>query len=450
MSRWNYIIWLLICIALVCLSAKPYAGSWNDGSRLATAQSMVEQGTFIIDDSIHLNPQASQLRPYTEEMPTLNDLGTMDKLYIKGHYYSDKSPVPNVLLAAIYWCELQLGMPSASQRPDLFAYTLTLLTSGVSYVIAVLAILALSGSLFAKPWQRHLFTASFAFSTFALIYTQYVNSHIMQLAVVALLSYAGLDNARLPRMLFVGSLLGFGYTLDLGVGPVLVVVTIGSLTWYTRSLKLLLLVILGSAPCIILHHILNYHIGGTLVPANANPDYLTWPGSPFNPENMTGGFKHTWWFFPLYTIDMMVGKNGFLSHSIPLWLLPGAIVILYKRGKQERRILAFALLWVLGAWLLYAAASNNYAGGGIAIRWFVPFLAPGYWIVGRLMKAEPRYWPDFIWLSIVGLGLAMAMQLVGMWTIRMVPGLWAFMAIAGVGWGIVRVVDITKRSTSAV
>ena len=198
---------------------------------------------------------------------------------------------------------------------------------------------------------------------------------------------------------------------------------------------------IGAAPCIILHHLLNYHIGGTLTPANANAEYLQWPGSPFNPENMTGGFKHTWWFFPLYTIDMMVGKNGFLSHSIPLWLLPGAIIILYQHGKEERRILAFALLWVLGAWLLYASASNNYAGGGVAIRWFVPFLAPGYWIVGRLLKAEPRYWPDFIWLSIVGLGLAMAMQFVGMWTIRMVPGLWAFMAIAGIGWGIVRIVE---------
>ena len=120
-------------------------------------------------------------------MPILNELGTSDKLHINGHYYSDKSPVPNVLLAGVYWCELQLGMPSATQRPDLFAYTLTVLTSGLSYMIAVLAMLALSGSLFAKPWQRHFFTASFAFSTFALIYTQYVNSHVMQLAVVACL-----------------------------------------------------------------------------------------------------------------------------------------------------------------------------------------------------------------------------------------------------------------------
>ena len=47
----------------------------------------------------------------------------MDKLYIDGHYYSDKSPVPNLILAGIYWIELQLGMPSATQRPDLFAYT---------------------------------------------------------------------------------------------------------------------------------------------------------------------------------------------------------------------------------------------------------------------------------------------------------------------------------------
>ena len=69
MSRWHYIVWFIISATLACLTAKPYAGSWNDGSRLATAQSLVAQGSFIIDDSIYLNPQRSQIQPYTEEMP---------------------------------------------------------------------------------------------------------------------------------------------------------------------------------------------------------------------------------------------------------------------------------------------------------------------------------------------------------------------------------------------
>ena len=33
-------------------AARPYAGSWNDGSRLATVESLVDRHTWAIDDSI--------------------------------------------------------------------------------------------------------------------------------------------------------------------------------------------------------------------------------------------------------------------------------------------------------------------------------------------------------------------------------------------------------------
>ena len=86
------------------------------------------------------------------------------------------------------------------------------------------------------------------FSTFACIYTEYVNAHIMQLAVVALLPHAGSGNkTRSTKMILMGSLLGFGYTLDLGVGPVLLVAYIGLIAWHIRSLPMVLLLIVSAA-----------------------------------------------------------------------------------------------------------------------------------------------------------------------------------------------------------
>ena len=41
-----------VLVALV--SARPYAGSWNDGSRLATVESLVDYHTLAIDRSIFL------------------------------------------------------------------------------------------------------------------------------------------------------------------------------------------------------------------------------------------------------------------------------------------------------------------------------------------------------------------------------------------------------------
>ena len=43
---------LVVATLAAGFSARPYAGGWNDGSRLATAECLVDQHTLAIDDSI--------------------------------------------------------------------------------------------------------------------------------------------------------------------------------------------------------------------------------------------------------------------------------------------------------------------------------------------------------------------------------------------------------------
>src|SRR5207253_2672990 len=90
---------VLGALAIALLSVRPYAGSWNDGSRLATVESLVDRGTFAIDDSIFVRAPPEN-PPY--EAADLRQTGTLDRLRIDGRYYSDKSPVPAVLLASAY------------------------------------------------------------------------------------------------------------------------------------------------------------------------------------------------------------------------------------------------------------------------------------------------------------------------------------------------------------
>ena len=40
------------------------------------------------------------------------------KLFIGGHFYSDKSPVPSVLMAELYRAWLTLGGPTAAARAN--------------------------------------------------------------------------------------------------------------------------------------------------------------------------------------------------------------------------------------------------------------------------------------------------------------------------------------------
>ena len=43
--------------------ARPFAGSWNDGSRLATVEALVDYGTWAIDDSVFLCVPDGHPRP---------------------------------------------------------------------------------------------------------------------------------------------------------------------------------------------------------------------------------------------------------------------------------------------------------------------------------------------------------------------------------------------------
>jgi len=139
--------WLLgaMAFAIAAIGAKPYAGSWNDGSRLATVESLLDRGTLAIEDSIFCQPAQSGMLPYDPEQPGLNAIGTYDKLFVRGRFYSDKPAVPSILMAAMYKPLMWLGVPSPGERPDVFCYLMTLLTSGLGYAVAVGCLWVLEG-----------------------------------------------------------------------------------------------------------------------------------------------------------------------------------------------------------------------------------------------------------------------------------------------------------------
>src|SRR5207249_151612 len=137
--------------------------------------------------------------PYTTDEPRLLESGTGDKLYIDGHFYSDKSPVPALLLAGVYqaW-EWTTGL-TARARPDLFCWWMTLASSGLAYVVAVGSIYFLSRALRLSPALGLILTASFALASVALPYVQHVNNHILLLGVAAPLFLVLTRLAETPR-----------------------------------------------------------------------------------------------------------------------------------------------------------------------------------------------------------------------------------------------------------
>src|ERR1035441_8650027 len=81
---------LLVLLALIAIGATHCAPmSWNDESRMATIQSIVESHTLIIEHT--------------------DFASTGDKVFVDGHFYSDKPPMPAFLAPAIYFPLYTLG-----------------------------------------------------------------------------------------------------------------------------------------------------------------------------------------------------------------------------------------------------------------------------------------------------------------------------------------------------
>lgn len=438
--------WLLAAaLAVAAVSALPYAGGWNDGSRLASVESLVDHHTWRIDDSIFVKtPAHASEAPWPSDAADrlLLEKGTQDKLYIDGHYYSDKSPVPSLLMAGVYKVlQLATGL-TAAKNPRWFCYLITLIFSGGAYVVSVFCLDRMAARIGLPARARLLVAGGFAFASLALPYVRHVNNHILLLGVFSLLFWVMLErfgdtdeNASALSLPLIGTLAGLGYTVDLGVGPVLVLCTTGFLLWRTRSPKAVALMLLCAFPWFLVHHVFNYRIGGTFKPANAVPEYFLWPGSPFNAQNLTGGWAHrSVWHFLIYAVDLLVGKKGFLFHNLPVCLAIPAVFLLPHTKTREAALVPLAWSLILGTWLIYAASSNNYSGVCCSVRWFVPLLAPFFYLVAVLLKNRPEYETDLRILTVWALPMSVPMWMHGPWMKHMVPGYWFILAGAMLSW----------------
>lgn len=449
-ARISVVIAVLASV-IALASARPYAGCWNDGSRLATVESLIDHGTFVIDASVFVHPPRPPApNPYPDDDPGLQQSGTQDKLFINRHYYSDKSPVPGVLMAGAYQLWQWLTGWTAHTHPAAFCRDMTLVSSGLAFVLAVVGTWRLAVMLGLRPGLGLSLTASFALATVAVPYARHVNNHIVLLAVGVWLAVdvAGRRGASWGRLLRMGTLAGLGYTIDLGTGPVIFTAT--AVLVLVRCRKPVVLgFFVAALPWMGLHHALNYAIGGTWRPANAVPEHFTWPGSPFHAGNLTGGLAHpSLGSLALYALSMIFGKRGFLGHNLPLFLLVPAAWWMLRRYRGQRPEVLWGLGCCLGTWVLYATSSNNSSGRCLSIRWFVPLLGPAYLVLGQFLRRYRRYRADFVLLSAWGMVLA-ALMYEGPWSVHAVPCFWPIQAAALVTWAALRA-RLAQPSTATV
>jgi hypothetical protein len=457
-----------LAFALAAAGARPYAGGFNDGSRLATVESLLDRGTLAIDGSMFVRPPAGPgppgPAPYRPDWQSLHEVGTRDMVRVGNHYYSDKPMVPAVLMAAMYRGLMFAGVPSPGADPALFCYLMTVLTSGLSYGVAV-------GCLWLLGWRaglpagwRLVWLAGFALATVLPAYTRHVNASIQLTGLVAalalFLSRAASRSAAVPAafgksgrtgrapvgdLIGVGACAGVGYTLELGSGPLLVAAALGAVAVRFRRFGPVAVVALAALPWVAAHHAMNYHVGGVWVPLGMVPEYLDWPDSPFDATNATGVVRHTPESFARYAWALLFGRDGFLVTNLPLWLAVGAGWLALLRPGPDRIEIAALGVWSVATWLLYASLSNNYGGGCLSVRWLVPCLVPAFWLLARLLAERPTFRADFVALATWGLAVSAVAWPVGVWLRGPVPHFWSLTLPALVTWAAVRAVQMVRR-----
>lgn len=447
---------IVLVIVLVAIAAAPgvfpFAGSWNDGSRLAAIESLSERNTWILDESLFVfpsGPKSGVPNPYDPASPGLAQRGTLDLMQIDGHFYSDKSPVPTVFLAGTWKVLRLLGAPSPQENPGFFCWMMGWMGAVWPLAFGVGAVWALAAALTKDQVSFWWVFLGGTLATMAPCYSRSINTHIMMWAVSAwvtlcLTRMSGeLSVARqMAWGLFLGTILGLGYGVDLGIGPALTVAS-GAwliLGWGLSRWLVLVGMMVGFFPWFLLHHGIGYALAGTWGPMNANPAFFQWPGSPFDEKSLTGGFKHPGWGkFLLYSGDMLFGKKGILFHEgLGLLGFLGLCNLIKPAISPSRGLTLFNRAFFLLAFLVYALGSNNQSGLCRSVRWFLPLALPLWYFATLAINGCETRWAIYRGLVVLGVPVAVLAFLGGPWEGSVLAGYWVFAGFQIVGglWAI--------------
>lgn len=338
----------------------------NPGSRLATMDALVHDGTFAIDRSVFRD--------------------TIDKVFVGGHYYSSKPPVLSTVGAGVYGALHHLTGLSfrGPTRPQaVWAVTVVLMLGAhlllLVYGYRLLALWLPSPALVLAGFA----TLAFAYLGFG--YATSINNHTPAAAVsLAAFYYAYLvrsGGSRAPRhWALAGALAALAPTLDLAAMFVSTAIGVYLLGRDWRA------VVRWFAPAALvplaLHFLLTYLVSGSVLPIYLRHELYLYPGSYWNAPVGIDALdepKH------VYLWHMLVGHHGLLAMT-PLFVL--ALVALgrgLRRGAPRRPEAMVVSASLVALVTFYAVTTKNYGGVCVGFRWLIvimPFLVlfVGEWL----------------------------------------------------------------------
>ena len=437
--RWFGVVLFLAFLLLWALLTKVYTHSWQEESRMATVQTLVEQGTFIID--------------HTE----FNRTG--DKVFINEHFYSDKTPLLSVAAAsayailhnafgltldpticvpdedpaacraftptgtrftAFYWLTMIFIGGSASLLVVLFWRAMLNAGASGSLATALAVALGLASPLapYSIVFAGHVPAALCLFAGFVIL-IQRCHSEPRRgeesLSPIANVPGQRRDSSSRKnasrndttasswKFFLAGFFISLAANIDLTLA--VFIVAFGLWIMFTQWRKLLPY-LLGALVPFAISAAINYWAAGTIMPLYFDPKAYDFVGTVLNTTvGGTNGF-YSPDFGLRYTYNMFIGERGLFAFTPMLIFAFIGMAVAFKQRRQRGLIVTV----LLGS-LLFAAylilRTDNFGGLAWGTRWFVP-LMPLWWYFSRdaydVLRSRPRasaVWRTLFWMAVL-------------------------------------------------
>lgn len=300
----------------------------------------------------------------------LTRMDTMDKIIIKGHFYSDKPPLFALTFVPIFSLAKICGI--SIYNPYLYKLALALVL-GLFFAWAMAAFYREYAERF--PLYRWLILA-LIFATPYYVFNRVLMSHALVASLLYLAFYFLRRKTGASWLILAGLFSGLAVAYD--HGAVFLLLAFLLYLFLAGRLRALIPFLLAASLPLAAHLLVVYQMSGSLLPLNMQPELFNYPGSVFSDGRATGGWKHPDLFsFAGYLLALLFifpfgyhSKGLFLTAPVLLF----AVIQLFRSawgGEKEGRAL---LVGILLLFFYYALSSNNLAGGDYTVRWFIIFM----------------------------------------------------------------------------
>ena len=366
--------------------------SGNDRSRWCTVRSLVELGTFEIDEIT--------LQPGWDTIDMVQHVGWDGKK----HLYSSKPPLLATLMAGEYWLIHKITGATLGTHPFEIGRFMIITLNVLPMIVYFLILARLAERWGTTDWGRIMLMATATCGTFLTLFAVSINNHlhgavcaVILLAAAIAIWYDGRRNAWLFAVAgFFGALL---VACELPALSLFTAVTV-PLLW--KAPKQMLIAYLPAAAIVFAASFgTNYLAHGTLRPAysfrsDTNPE-KNWYQFEFEKG---GKIRQSYWSNPggidkgepsrgAYIFHALIGHHGVFSLT-PMWLLSiiGLGQMLANRRARELALVIIAVSLACMTFYLFPFKDidRNYGGMASGFRW--TFWMTPLWLVAFLPAAD--------------------------------------------------------------